>query len=87
MLVTPVLLSFGRDRKPKLNFTDNSDTRWSRIMASVGDFDLRHPKTILTVFVFLCLALGVGVWRMEPAFDMERTMGEKVPYVNNVSST
>lgn len=84
MLVTPVLLSFGRDRKPKLNFTDNSDTRWSRIMVSVGDFDLRHPKTILTVFVFLCLALGVGVWRMEPAFDMERTMGEKVPYVNKL---
>lgn len=84
MLVTPVLLSFGRDRKPEKNFTEDSDTRWSRIMVRVGDFDLCHPKTIMTVFILFCVALGIGVWRMEPAFDMERTMGEKVPYVNKL---
>ncbi len=84
MLVTPVLLSFGRDKKLKLNFTEESDTRWSKMMVRVGDFDLRHPKTILTVFVLLCIFLGIGVWHMEPAFDMERTMGEKVPYVNKL---
>lgn len=84
MLVTPMLLSFGRDRKPKWNFTEESDTRWSKFMVRVGDFDLRHPKTFLTVFILLCVVLGIGVWRMEPAFDMERTMGEKVPYVNKL---
>ena len=84
MLVTPVLLSFGRDRKPKPGFTDNSDTRWSRLMVRVGAFDLRYPKIILTVFVLLCVLLGIGVWRMEPAFDMERTMGERVPCVNKL---
>lgn len=84
MLVTPVLLSFGRDRKPKPGFTDNSDTRWSRLMVRVGAFDLRYPKIILAVFVLLCVVLGIGVWRMEPAFDMERTMGERVPYVNKL---
>ena len=36
MLVTPVLLSFGRDKKPKPNFTDNSDTRWSGIMVRIS---------------------------------------------------
>lgn len=84
MLVTPVLLSFGRDKKPKPNFTDNSDTRWSRIMVRIGVFGLHNPKIILSVFVLCCVALGIGVWRMEPAFDMERTMGEKVPYVNKL---
>lgn len=84
MLVTPVLLSFGRDRKPKQNFTEDSDTRWSRTMVRIGNFDLCHPKTIMTVFILLCAALGIGVWRMEPAFDMERTMGENVPYVNKL---
>ncbi|MDO4934049.1 MAG: MMPL family transporter, partial [Prevotella sp.] len=84
MLVTPVLLSFGRDRKPKKNFTEDSDTRWSRIMVGIGDFDLRRPRTIMTVFILLCVVLGIGVWRMEPAFDMERTMGENVPYVNKL---
>lgn len=84
LLVTPVLLSFGRDKKPKPNFTDNSDTRWSRIIVRIGIFDLHNPKIILSVFVLCCVALGIGVWRMEPAFDMERTIGEKVPYVNKL---
>lgn len=84
MLVTPVLLSFGRDKKPEPNFTDNSDTSWSKMMVGVGAFDLRHPKSILAGFVILCAALGIGVWRMEPAFDMERTMGDQVPYVNKL---
>ncbi len=84
ILVTPILLSFGRNKKPRRNFTEESDTRWSKIMVHIGDFDLRHPKTIMTVFFLLCIFLGIGVWRMEPAFDMERTMGEKVPYVNKL---
>lgn len=84
MLVTPILLSFGRDKKPRPNFTDNSDTRWSRMMVRIGAFDLRHGKPIVAVFVLLCIVLGIGVWRVEPAFDMERTMGDGVPYVNKL---
>lgn len=84
MLVTPVLLSFGRDKKPRPGFTDNSDTRWSRVMVRIGAFDLRHSQFILCVFVVVCIALGIGVWRVESAFDMERTMGERVPYVNKL---
>lgn len=84
MLVTPVLLSFGRDKQPHPGFTDNSDTRWSRMMVRVGAFDLRHGKTIVSVFALLCIVLGIGVWRVEPAFDMERTMGDGVPYVNKL---
>lgn len=84
MLVTPVLLSFGRDKQPRPGFTDNSDTRWSRMMVRVGAFDLRHGKTVVSVFALLCIVLGIGVWRVEPAFDMERTMGDGVPYVNKL---
>lgn len=84
MLVTPVLLSFGRDKKPRPNFSDHSDTRWSRMMVHIGAFGLRHGKVIVSVFILLCIVLGIGVWRVEPAFDMERTMGERVPYVNKL---
>lgn len=84
MLVTPVLLSFGHDKKPRPGFNGNSDTRLSRFMVRIGAFDLRHGKMIVTVFVIFCVALGIGVWRVEPAFDMERTMGGKVPYVNRL---
>lgn len=53
-------------------------------MAQIGDFDIHHRKVILTLFVILCAGLAVGVNRVEPAFDMERTMGDKVPYVNSL---
>lgn len=84
MLVTPVLLSFGRDRRPKPNATEGGDSWGTRVMAQIGDFYIHHHKVILTLFVILCAGLAVGVSRVEPAFDMERTMGDKVPYVNSL---
>lgn len=84
MLITPILLSFGRDKKPRPDFTDNSDTRWSRMMVRIGAFGLRHGKAVVVVFVLLCVVLGIGIRRVEPAFDMERTMGSGVPYVDKL---
>lgn len=84
MLVTPVLLSFGRDRRTKPNPTEGGDSWGTRVMAQIGDFDIHHRKVILTLFVILCAGLAVGVSRVEPAFDMERTKGDKVPYVNSL---
>lgn len=84
MLITPILLSFGRDKKPRPDFTDNSDTRWSRMMVRIGAFGLRHGKAVVVVFVLLCIVLGIGIRRVEPAFDMERTMGSGVPYVDKL---
>lgn len=57
LLVTPVLLSLGKDRQ---------------------------PKPVVITFVAVCVALFVGLWKIEPAFDIERTMGAGVPYVKDV---
>lgn len=84
LIVTPVLLSFGKNRRPKEGFTEESDTRWSRLMVRIGEFDLKHSAGIIVVAAVLCIAFGIGVFRVEPAFDMERTMGKKVPYVDKL---
>ncbi|ADV43833.1 RND family transporter [Bacteroides helcogenes] len=84
LVVTPIILSFGKDKKPRDGFTENSDTRWSHIMVRLGEFDRHHPKGICTVFILLCIPLVIGISKVEPAFDMERTMGSKVPYVNRL---
>lgn len=84
LTITPVLLSFGRNRQPRPDFTEESDTRWTRRMVRIGEFDLRHPKAIAAVFAATCIALAAGVCRVEPAFDMKRTMGARVPYVNKL---
>ncbi len=82
LIVTPVLLSIGRNKEPKhetkrMSFLTN-------ISMKIGDFALRHPKSIIPIFIIVSVLLAVGAFKVEPAFDMERTMGKKVPYVNKL---
>ncbi len=84
LLMTPVMLSFGRDKKPKPGIDGDGGTRLSRVMERLNDFTFKHSKTIIAVFAVVCVAFGIGLWKIEPAFDIERTMGEKVPYVKDV---
>lgn len=82
LIVAPVLLSIGRNKEPKhetmrVSFLTNISMR-------IGDFALRHPKSIITTFIAVSVLLAVGTFKVEPAFDMERTMGKKVPYVNKL---
>lgn len=84
LMITPVLLSFGKNRQPKKGFDGKGGTRMSHLMERLNDFTFRNSKTIATVFAVVCVAFGIGLWKIEPAFDIEKTMGIKVPYVKDV---
>ncbi len=84
LLMAPVLLSFGKDKKPKPGVDGEGGTRLGRAMERLNDFTFKFPKPIIAVFAVVCVALGIGLWKIEPAFDIERTMGKAVPYVNDV---
>lgn len=84
LLMAPVLLSFGKDKKPKAGIDGEGGTRLGRAMEKLNDFTFKHSKPIVAVFAVVCVALGIGLWKIEPAFDIERTMGKAVPYVNDV---
>jgi len=84
LVITPILLSFGRNRKPREGFTEDSDTSWSRMMVRLSDWTMSHSRGIVTVFTVVCLALCVGLFKIVPAFDIEQTMGIDVPYVKKV---
>lgn len=84
MVVTPVLLSFGKNRKPREGFTEDSDTTWSRAMVRLSDWTMRSSRPIVTVFTIVCLFLCIGLFKIVPAFDIEKTMGIDVPYVKQV---
>ena len=84
LVMTPVLISFGRDRRPKPGLDGEGGTRLSRWMEKLNDFTFRHSKTIVAIFTVVCAVLAVGLWKIEPAFDIERTMGINVPYVKDV---
>lgn len=84
LIVTPVLLSFGKNQRPIEGFTEDSDTRWTKAMVTLCDKVLRNPKKIGYSFLVVCLLLCIGLWKIEAAFDIERTMGTKVDYVKEV---
>ncbi len=84
LLMAPVLLSFGKDRQPKPGVDGEGGTRLSHAMERLNDFTFKHAKAIVTVFAVACVALGIGLWKIEPAFDVERTMGAEVPYVKDI---
>ena len=84
LIVTPVLLSFGKNKRPIEGFTENSDTRWTKFMVVLSDKVLRNPKKIGYSFLAICILLCIGLWKIEAAFDIERTMGLKVDYVKEV---
>ena len=84
LIITPVLLSFGKDKRPIEGFTEDSDTRWTKAMVNLSDVVLRNPHKIGWSFLVVCILLCIGLWKIEAAFDIERTMGENVPYVKEV---
>lgn len=84
LIVTPVLLSFGKNKRPIEGFTEDSDTRWTKAMVTLCEKVLRNPKKIGYSFLVICLLLCIGLWKIEAAFDIERTMGTKVDYVKEV---
>nr|MCR5017421.1 MMPL family transporter [Bacteroidales bacterium] len=84
LVMAPVLLSFGKDKQPKAGIDGEGGTRLSRAMERLNDFTFKHSKPIVITFVVVCAALLIGLWKIEPAFDIERTMGIKVPYVKDV---
>jgi hypothetical protein len=84
LVITPVLLSFGRNRKPREGFTEDSDTSWSRMMVRLSDWTMHHSRRIVTIFTVICVVLCIGLFKIVPAFDIEQTMGIDVPYVKKV---
>ena len=84
LIISPVLLSFGKNSQPLPDFTDESDTRWTSMMVSLSEKVLRNPRKIGYSFLVICLFMCAGLWRIEAAFDVERTMGMQIPYVKEV---
>ena len=50
----------------------------------MGEWVLKHSRTIMIVSGILAVICVSGVHRIQPAFDVEKTMGRKVPYVDKL---
>jgi predicted RND superfamily exporter protein len=84
ILLMPALLSFGKDRKPHPVVREKGGRWLDRQMRKFGEFVLSRPKTIIITSVFLTAFLIAGMTKVESAFDIEKTMGRKIPYVKDL---
>ncbi|WP_077197190.1 efflux RND transporter permease subunit [Prevotella ihumii] len=81
LVVTPVLLSLGKDRKPHANMSHSFEGYVGDHFERFGGFVMRNHRRIVVVSSVLTLFCGIGLFFIEPAFDVEKTMGRKVEYV------
>ncbi len=81
LFITPVVLSFGKDRKPAVNMAKSLEGYIGGRFERFGSFIIRNHRSVVAVSVLFTLFCGMGLFYVEPAFDIEKTMGRKVPYV------
>lgn len=84
LVLLPVLLSFGHDRQPKQQKVARKEPLLQRFMAWLGARVLLRPRTSLIILVVTVLVCCAGVLRVDVSFDILKTFGLKVPYVNRI---
>lgn len=85
LILTPIVYSFGRKNvKLKKAFTSTIEGKADAWFQRLGEWVLAHSKAIITVSCVLAIVCASGVYRIKPAFDVEKTMGRKVPYVDRM---
>ena len=84
MLLTPVLLSFGKNKKQHPKYLKNKHSKLENRLYNLGKWILGNPKKITIVYV---LIMGLQIWGTSMVTvdtDMMKTIGTKVPYVKNL---
>ena len=85
LITTPLVYSIGRKNvKLKKAFSSTIEGRIDAFFERMGEWVLKHSRTIMIVSGILAVICVSGVHRIQPAFDVEKTMGRKVPYVDKL---
>lgn len=81
LLITPIILSFGKNRKPIADMASSVEGYIGNKFEQLGKFVMRNHHVVAITAAVLTVFCGIGLFSIEPAFDIEKTMGRKVPYV------
>ncbi|MBP7460495.1 MAG: MMPL family transporter [Candidatus Delongbacteria bacterium] len=86
IFLMPSFFSFGRDIKPE-KLAIKQQKKWmDGWLSRISEGLLRRSVTVTIVFGIVILIAILGLIRLEPAFDVEKTMGRKIPYVKTILS-
>lgn len=80
----PVSLSFGKNGKPHPKVQETGGHQLDCLLEHWGESVLRHSTLILWIAGLFTVVFIYQFSKIETAFDVERTMGRKIAYVNNL---
>lgn len=84
MILTPVLLSFGKNKKQHPKYLKNKHSKLERRLYNLGNWILDNPKKIVLSYLVILGFLCWGVSKITVDTNYKKTLGTKVPYVKNI---
>jgi predicted RND superfamily exporter protein len=84
IVLIPSLLSFGKDKSAKFLEKKQQRKYLENFMEKISNWIFRHPKGIIITLIISVVLCIIGITKFEVSFDVERTMGRRIPYVNRI---
>ncbi len=84
LILLPSLLSFGKAGSLKVRKRKAENTFVEGLMLKMNDFVMGNQKKIIVTFAVFSIVSIIGLSMVEVSFDIERTMGRGVGYVNRM---
>jgi len=84
MILTPVLLSFGKNKKQHPKYLKNKHSKFESRLYNLGNWILDNPKKIVFSYLVILGFLIWGVSQITVDTNPKKTIGTKVPYVRNL---
>ncbi len=84
MILTPVLLSFGKNKKQHPKYLKNKHSKLEGRLYKLGNWILDNPKKIVFSYLVIIGFLIWGVSLISVDTNPKKTIGTKVPYVKNL---
>ena len=81
IILIPVLLSFGKDKKKEQNATMQKTTKTDLAFESFGMRVLKHSKAVLIVGFAMIIVFIPGIFKIRVTLDYIEMLGLKIPYI------
>lgn len=84
IMVMPTLLSLGKDKQPKEHASEEGKHWLDRKLERFGSGVLQHERLVWIIFFAVTAVMVYGFTKVEPAFDVERTQGRRIQYIQDI---
>lgn len=85
IIIIPSLLSFGKDRiVTKDNQKETQNKYLTKFLLKINQITYTKPKIIIIITLIITTVSIVGITQFEASFDVEKTFGRNIKYVNRI---